>query len=86
MLPRNTAITGRPSGRLVCYPEVQPVDARALAASWRRPYSSVQWAWVRALDVQPSDSWGGGKLTKRQRHASREMREAMAQRHGVRGL
>ena len=62
------------------------MDARALAASWRRPYSSVQWAWVRALNVQPSDSWDGGRLTKKRRHASREMREAMAQRHGVRGL
>ena len=66
--------------------EATPVDARALAASWRRPYSSVQWAWVRALDVQPSDSWCGGKLTKRQRRASREIREAMGQRFGVRGL
>lgn len=62
------------------------MDPTRTARSWTRPYTSVQWAWVRALGVEPSASWRDGELTKRRRHGSAELREAMRQRHGVRGL
>lgn len=62
------------------------MDVREAAASWTRPYSSVQWAWVRALGVEPSRQWKDGGASKRRRHRGRDLREAMRQRHGVRGL
>lgn len=61
------------------------MDARSIAASWTRPYTSVQWAWVRALGVGPSTRWadeGGHQATRHHRGLGRLMR----QRHGVRGL
>ena len=59
----------------------------AIAASWKRPYTSVQWAWVKALGIEPSDSWSDGRSIARKGHPKRhEMREAMRQRYGVRGL
>lgn len=54
------------------------------ASSWTRPYTSVQWAWVRALGVEPSREWGTGKHSTRRRH--RGLGRLMRQRHGVRGL
>ena len=63
------------------------MDARALASSWTRPYSSVQWAWIRALGMPPSDVWTDGRTRRRKRKpGKREIREAMGQRYGVRGL
>ena len=59
----------------------------SIAASWKRPYTSVQWAWVRALGVEPSEEWSDGDSRARKRGPrKREMREAMRQRVGVRGL
>ena len=60
------------------------MDARKLARAWTRPYTSVQWAWVRALGVEPSDSWGDGGHHALRRH--RGLHRLMRQRHGVRGL
>ena len=38
------------------------VDARRIAASWARPYTSVQRAWVDALGVPPAPApWEGGR-------------------------
>ena len=63
------------------------MDARALASSWTRPYSAVQRAWVDALGIQPSDTWSDGRArTRRRKPSKRELREAMGQRYGVRGL
>ena len=63
------------------------VDARSIAASWARPYTSVQWAWVRALGVDPSTRWvDAPSRTRARKPRRRDMREAMDQRHGVRGL
>lgn len=61
------------------------MDARSIAASWTRPYTSVQWAWVRALGVEPSDRWEGGGGHRAVRH-HRGLGRLMRQRHGVRGL
>ena len=63
------------------------MDARETAARWPRPYSSMQWAWVRALGVPPSDTWADGRAAaKRRKPTKREVRDAMGQRFGVRGL
>ena len=65
------------------------VDARSIAASWARPYTSVQWAWVRALGVDPaSEDRGEGRAGGRVPHPGRHRgaRRLMRQRHGVRGL
>lgn len=37
------------------------VKAIELAKSWKRPYSSVEWAWVNALGLEPSTVWGPGE-------------------------
>lgn len=59
----------------------------AVAAAWKRPYTSVQWAWVRALDVEPSAEWADGESrARRSGPKRRELHEAMRQRVGVRGL
>jgi len=61
------------------------MDARGIAASWARPYTSVQRAWVDALGVPPAPWSGRGRGTPRPgryRGAARLIR----QRHGVRGL
>ena len=63
------------------------MGARETAAGWPRPYSSVQWAWVRALGVPPSETWADGQArAKRRKPTKRELRDAMGQRYGVRGL
>ena len=41
-------------------------DPRAVAGKWRRPYSSVQWAWVRALGLEPSRKWDDDRGRRRQ--------------------
>ena len=56
------------------------------ARSWKRPYSSVQWAWVKALGLTPSETWEDGRTSKRRHHRKRDLANAMRQRHGVRGL
>ena len=57
------------------------------ARRWTRPYSSVQWAWVRALGLDPSEEWGDGESrARRRRPRKRDVLKAMRQRHGVRGL
>jgi len=56
------------------------------ARKWTRPYTSVQWAWVRALGLEPSDEWEHGQSRKRRHHRKRDIAKAMRQRHGVRGL
>ena len=59
----------------------------AIAASWKRPYTSVQWAWVRALGVEPSNEWTDrGSCVRRHDPKKRDLRDAMRQRVGVRGL
>lgn len=35
--------------------------ARATARRWKRPYTSVEWAWVIALGVEPSADWRSGE-------------------------
>ena len=62
------------------------MDARSVAAKWERPYTSVQWAWVRALGVAPAPESKDGAARKRRRHRRRDIRDAMRQRVGVRGL
>lgn len=62
------------------------MGARETAASWTRPYTSVQAAWVRALGVEPSGRWDEGGHRSRHRPGDRDIRDAMRQRHGVRGL
>ena len=60
------------------------MDARQVAESWTRPYSSVQAAWVKALGVEPSATWTEGAAKRRRRRPrKRELRECMEQRHGV---
>ena len=62
------------------------VDARSIAASWARPYTSVQRARVDALGVPPArETWVDERRVPRpDRH--RGARRLMRQRHGVRGL
>ena len=62
------------------------VDARSIAASWARPYTSVQRAWVDALGVPPArETWVDGRRAPHPgRH--RGARRLMRQRFGVRGL
>ena len=60
------------------------MDARSIAASWTRPYTSVQWAWVRALGIEPSRTWA--EVGYRAAHRHRGLGRLMRQRHGVRGL
>ena len=63
------------------------MDARALASSWTRPYTAVQRAWVDALGIAPSETWSDGRTHRKRRNpGKRELREAMGQRYGVRGL
>ena len=63
------------------------MDPTATATGWARPYTSVQWAWVRALGVEPSAKWAGQPDRARSRHPRRrDMDRARRQRHGVRGL
>lgn len=63
------------------------MDPTVTARGWARPYTSMQWAWVRALGVDPSTRWvDGGTAARARRPRRRDMREAMRQRHGVRGL
>lgn len=57
---------------------------RDTARKWTRPYTSMQWAWVRALGIEPSEEWGDGARRVRRRH--RGLGRLMKQRHGVRGL
>lgn len=62
------------------------VDARSIAASWARPYTSVQRAWVDALGVPLArETWVD---ERRAPHPGRYRgaRRLMRQRHGVRGL
>lgn len=58
------------------------------AGAWERPYTSVQWAWVRALGLEPSGAWRerGRVLPRHDRMRDAGLQEAMRQRHGVRGL
>ena len=61
-------------------------DAMAAAAAWKRPYTSVQWAWVRALGVYPSRSWEQPAPARRKRGGrkpSREVRECFENRRRV---
>lgn len=62
-------------------------DPAAVAGAWKRPYTSVQWAWVRALGIEPSAVWADGTAAARRGGPRRsDLREAMRQRVGVRGL
>lgn len=61
-------------------------DPARAARRWRRPYTSVQRAWVDALGIEPSREWAEGSARVRRRVRARDAREAMRQRHGVRGL
>lgn len=58
--------------------------ATETARRWTRPYTSVQWAWVRALGIEPSRTWAEGGCRAARRH--RGLGRLMRQRHGVRGL
>ena len=63
------------------------MDAVAIATSWKRPYSAMQRAWVDALGLQPSTVWADApRRAGRRGPRRRDMREAMGQRYGVRGL
>lgn|GEM_PF-6660724 len=62
------------------------MDAARVARTWRRPYTSVQWAWVRALGVEPSREWADGGHARGRADRHRGWRRAMRQRYGVRGL
>lgn len=59
--------------------------ARCTASSWRRPYTSVQRAWVDALGVTPTPYRPTPTFRDRtDRYAGIE--RLMRQRHGVEGL
>ena len=63
------------------------MDARDTARAWTRPYSSMQWAWIRALGLAPSDRWAGCAVrAKRRKPTKRELDECRRQRHGIRGV
>lgn len=84
---QKTTMEGRPPRRLfLCPKEGSMPTPREIAQSWTRPYTSVQWAWVDALGIEPSDVWRASDPKRRRRDDSRDIREAMGQRYGVRGL
>ena len=54
------------------------------AAGWTRPYTSMQWAWVRALGVEPSVTWRDERpRVKRRGTGGRELRECFANERRV---
>lgn len=65
---------------------MRKLDPVSIAARWHRPYTSVQWAWVRALGIEPSSVWRDERRPPTRRKdegEAREIRECFANERRV---